>query len=157
MENTNKNQYKDDFFILTQYLKDKHDINVVLKKINNNFWFSSENKIIISTKPTWKSRLNYLLHETGHAINDKETGIYASSLAYDNYSQDFRSKKKLVFMLNEEIRAWNTGKKVAIDLNLKFDITTYNNQMTNCVMSYIKYGLIDIYKGDIVLDAVNIK
>lgn len=154
----NNNEYKASYFIVTQYLKERYDIEVVLKKINNNFWFSQNKKIFISNKYPWKTRLNFLLHEAGHAVNDNKTGTYAKSISFSEYTNEkFRSKSQFVSILNEELRAWNTGKKLAIDLSIHFDIIDYNKQTTNCVMSYVKTGLSDLYRGDVDVDIIKIR
>lgn len=158
MDNNNNNEYKNSFLITSRYLKEKHNIDVILKNIDNNFWFSHQNKIIISKKYRWKSRLNFLLHEAGHAINDKKEGLYAKSIAYAEYSNEtFKSKSQFVSILNEEIRAWNTGKKLAVALSICYDIIEYNKQTTNCVMSYVKTGLSDLYRGDVDVSIINTK
>ena len=155
---TLKNHYKSSFNSIVTDVQNKFGVKVILNKnAEESFWLPSANAIVISGKSSWKRRVNFLLHEIGHVINDNAKGPVAKSIVMEHYSSSSRSKMHFVSVVNEELRAWNTGKEFAIKNKHGFDIVSYNKDTTNCLMSYVKYGLQNVYGENIDIDFINIE
>lgn len=155
---TLKNHYKSSFNSIVTDVQNKFGVKVILNKnAEESFWLPSANAIVISGKTSWKRRVNFLLHEIGHVINDNAKGPVAKSIVMEHYSSSSRSKMHFVSVVNEELRAWNTGKEFAIKNKHGFDIVSYNKDTTNCLMSYVKYGLQNVYGENIDIDFINIE
>lgn len=135
--------YKEGFCFLEEYLFNKHNIKVkISRNTETSAWFPRLNLIIIDEKMQWKNRLNTLSHELGHVlINENDS---CKSL-FPNNNTTVKTKKQIVSTLNEEIMAWNFGKNFLIDNKIYFDIISFENLMTECVMSYVKNSLDEVY------------
>ena len=154
----NKTLYQKSFELITQKIKQDYNVEVKVNyKAQQDFWLPGLNTIVINGNRSWKRRVNFLLHEIGHVINDNAKGPIAKSMVMHDYSSSSRSKLHFVSVVNEELRAWNSGKEFAIKNSFPFCIVSYNNDTTNCVMSYVKYGLQNVYGNDINIDYINIK
>ncbi|MAH43883.1 hypothetical protein CL614_09265 [archaeon] len=144
-----KNLYKSGFDFLTSYLDFKYNIKVIQKHNGEEAWYPNLKTIIINKNYQWRDRLIALIHESGHVQIDLEQNVRknlrcANNKVY-NYPTHIKSKSALVNQLNEELMAWNLGKKLALSLNIKFDIKRLDETSTKCIMSYIKEGLKEVY------------
>jgi hypothetical protein len=138
-------KYKKYFKEIEYYLKKEFNVNVILSYDTEDYWMPNFNKILINKNNKWRERYFSLLHESGHVkldIGDDTTKNMKMSI---EYSENLKSKQDIVSNLNEEILAWTLGKNLAIHLNHEFDTGKYNKIKTNCIMSYIKNGLHEVY------------
>lgn len=150
--------YKPGFDFLSSYLSLRYDVEVILKEFEEDAYYPSLNKIYINSNNHWRERLIALIHEAGHVLidfNHEEVRNMKSNQS--TYSEHIHSKKQLISLLNEEISAWNVGKKLAIDLKIKFDSNRLDEVSTNCIMSYVKRGLQDVYGSTIDVDYIDPK
>ena len=153
-----KTLYQKSFELIKQRVKNDYEVDVKINyKTNQDFWLPNLKTIVVSGKRSWKRRVNFVLHEVGHVINDNAKGPAAKSMVMHEYSSSSRSKLHFVSVVNEELRAWNSGKEFAIKNSFPFCIISYNNDTTNCVMSYVKYGLQNVYGNEIDIGYINIE
>ena len=117
-----KNLYKPGFDLLSDHLYLYYNIDVILKSFEEDAYYPSLERIYIDSNNQWRDRLIALIHEAGHVLIDFNS-THAKSMKENLsiYHDHIKSKKQLVSLLNEEISAWNVGKKLAIDLNVCFD------------------------------------
>ena len=153
-------QYKAGFNFLKLFLEKKYGIKVIQKSNVEDAWYPSIRKIIINNDFQWRERLLALIHESGHVQIDLEsdtvknmkcTGTFSSYVDSNN----IKSKKQLVNVLNEELMAWNLGKNLAINLSIQFDNRRLEEMTTKCIMSYLKSGLKNVYGKRIDIDVVD--
>jgi hypothetical protein len=148
--------YEPGFYHLTSHLNLYYDIDVILKQFEEDAYYPNLNKIYIDRNNHWRDRLIALIHEAGHVLidfNNLQTKSMKANLS--TYEEHIRSKRQLVSLLNEEISAWNVGKKLAIDLNIKFDHARMDEVSTNCIMSYVKKGLLNVYGSTIDISCID--
>ena len=153
-------QYEAGFNFLKLFLETKYGIKVIQKPNVEDAWYPSIKKIIINNDFHWRERLLALMHESGHVQIDLEsdtvknmkcTGTFSSYIDSNN----IKSKKQLVNVLNEELMAWNLGKNLAVNLNIQFDNRRLEEITTKCIMSYVKSGLKNVYGKRINIDVVD--
>ena len=150
--------YKPGFDFLSYYLEKKYKVITRLKPFEEDAYYSHIKVIYINKNNHWRDRLIALIHESGHVQLDLEDGLVKNMKSNTSmYSENVRSKKQLVSLLNEEITAWNLGKKLANDLNIEFDNYRLDEVSTNCILSYIKSGLNDVYGKTIDVSEINPK
>ena len=155
---TKKTLYQKSFELIKQKVKEDYEVDIKINyKTDQDFWLPNLKTIVVSGKRSWKRRVNFVLHEVGHVINDNAKGPVAKSMVMHEYSSSSRSKLHFISVVNEELRAWNSGKEFAIKNSLPFCIISYNKDTTNCVMSYVKYGLQNVYGNEIDIDYINIE
>ena len=141
-----KKLYKPGFDFLKFYLVNKYKVNVVLKPYTEDTYYPNMHAIYINSNNHWRDRLIALMHEAGHVQLDLEDGLVKNLKSNTaTYLEHIKSKKQLISQLNEEITAWNLGKKLALELNISFDQRRLDQVSTNCIISYIKSGLSDVY------------
>lgn len=138
--------YKPGYDFLKVYLESKYKLTVTLKPFAEDAYYPNIKAIFVNSNYQWRDRLITLIHEAGHVLLDLEDGLVKKMKSNTApYSEHLRSKKQLVSLLNEEITAWNLGKNLASDLNIYFDQQRLDEVSTNCILSYIKAGLTDVY------------
>ena len=141
-----KNLYKPGYDFLKYYLENKYNLSITLKPFAEDAYYPNINKIFINSNYHWRDRLITLIHESGHVLLELEDGLVKSMKSNTTaYTEVIRSRKQLISLLNEEITAWNLGKNLASDLNIRFDQSRLDEVSTNCILSYIKSGLTDVY------------
>jgi hypothetical protein len=141
-----KKLYKPGFDFLKLYIINKYKVNVVLKAYEEDAYYPYLSVVYINSNSRWRDRLIALIHESGHVQLDLEDGLVKNMKSNTTvYLENIKSKKQLISLLNEEITAWNLGKKLASDLNIEFDQRRLDEVSTNCIISYIKVGLNDVY------------
>jgi len=153
-----KKLYKPGFDFLSNYLNFKYNIEVIQKHFAEDAWYPHLNKIYINANKHWKDRLIALMHESGHVQLDKNKD-FKENIKYKNsifYTADrIRTKSEFVEVVNEELLAWNLGKMLAKDLNIKFDAQRLDFTASNCVLSYIKSGLQSVYGKTINIEQID--
>ena len=151
-----KHLYKPGFDFLSLYLENKYKIDVVLKPFVEDAYYSHIRAIFINKNNHWRDRLIALIHEAGHVqlhLEDDLVKNMKSNTA--DYFESLKSKQQLISLLNEEITAWNLGKKLSNDLNIVFDQKRLDEVSTNCIMSYIKTGLNNVYGKTIDIQVID--
>ena len=155
------NQYKEGFDILKNYLKEKYEVKTILLNNVDDAWYPELKNIFINKNYAWRERLIALLHESGHVQMDLDSFSFykmkISHVDFDYASDYIKSKDQFVYLLNEELAAWNLGKKLTDSLSIKVDEKRLQKCITNCIMSYVKFGLKNIYKNTIDVDSILIK
>lgn len=153
-----KKIYKPGFDFLTLYLKNKYNVDTILKYFEEDAYYGHIRSIYINKNNHWRDRLIALIHESGHVQLDLEHELVKNMKSNTaDFLENIRSKKQLVSLLNEEITAWNMGKKLANDLNIVFDNRRLDEVSTNCIMSYVKSGLKDVYGKTIDVSSIDPK
>lgn len=148
-------EYKKYFYEVTKYLEDNFGINVVLSyDTDGDFWFPALKKILINKNNQWRERYFSLIHESGHARLDMESLSIKSLKMQKEHQELIKTKKDFVSVINEEILAWSLGKNLSYTLMHDIDLDVYNKIKTNCIMSYIKFGLKEVYKNKINIDII---
>lgn len=141
--------YKDQFYILINYLEKKHNVKVIQKPYEEDAWYPALNMIRLNQNLKYRERLFTLLHEAGHMLIDntiKNKGVLCFN---KNMPSLVRSKKGFVHLMNEEILAWNYGKEMAESLNFKYNYDYLDEYMTDCIMSHVRNGLKSLYGKEI--------
>lgn len=157
----NKNFNKEYFNKLKNYLLENYNVTVHLVENADDAWYPGLKKIIINKNFAWRERLISLLHESGHVKIDLDKPKY-KKLSFTNIKNSctcsqVKSKKQFVFNINEELEAWKVGKEICDSLEILIDEKKMTKIITNCIMSYVKYGLKEIYGDLIDIDYVKIK
>ena len=153
-----KNIYKSGFNLLSEHLSFRYDLDIILKPFEEDAYYPNLDKIYINSNNHWRDRLIALIHEAGHVLIDFNQGEVKNMKSnLSSYSEHIKSKKQLVSLLNEEITAWNVGKKLAMELDIKFDHVRMDEVSTNCIMSYVKSSLQDVYGSTIDISYIDPK
>lgn len=153
-----KEKYKPGWDFLKCYLENKYDLKVVLKPFAEDAYYPYMKSIYVDKNSHWRDRLITLIHEAGHVQLDLEDGLTKNLKSNTAaYLESVKSKKQFVSLINEEITAWNLGKKLANDLNIVFDNSRLDEISTNCILSYIKTGLRDVYGKNIDISHIDPK
>ena len=97
------------------------------------------------------------MHEAGHAIIDSDIRQKNILCFNKNSPSKIRSKKTYVHTLNEEILAWNYGKQLSGSLGFKIEENKLEEYMSDCIMSYIKSGLLSLYGKNVNAESIRIK
>ena len=156
-----KNQYKIGFYALSNYLQEVYKVKIFLQNGVDDAWYPELRNIFINKNYAWRERLIALLHESGHVQMDLDTicskRMKISHVEFDYSSGYIQSKDQFVYLLNEELAAWSLGKKLVDSLDIKIDEKILKKSITNCIMSYVKFGLKSVYKKTINIDSIFIK
>tara|TARA_B100001059_G_scaffold188767_1_gene191252 strand:+ start:1256 stop:1735 length:480 start_codon:yes stop_codon:yes gene_type:complete len=153
-------QYKAGFNFLKLFLDKKYGVKVVQISGAEDAWYPAIKKIIINNDLQWRERLLALIHESGHVQIDLEASTVKNMKCTGTFSDctdsnNIKSKKHLVNVLNEELMAWNLGKNLAVNLNIQFDNHRLEEITTRCIMSYVKYGLKKVYGKKINVEVID--
>ena len=153
-----KEKYEPGFNFLATYLHYKYKVNTVLKAFEEDAYYSGANLICINKNNHWRDRLIALIHESGHVqLELGEEAIRNMKVNNSTYYSNVNSKKQFISLINEEITAWNLGKQLATSLNIKFDAIRLDEVSTNCIMSYLKTGLQEVYGKRINIEIIDPK
>jgi hypothetical protein len=102
-------------------------------------------KIININKDTKiSSQIITLLHECGHILIYMQRKKYKYKYIVGSTWKDWhnlfinRTKKTKILILEEEIEAWNRGKKLAKRLKIKIQTKLWNYHKTRALMTYIR-------------------
>ena len=103
-------------------------------------------RITLASRPAFAVQLALLLHECGHLlmINEPEPDHKRDSYAY------------LVAELEDELRAWAKGKKLAARLKVKLDDDVWLSTKTQTIMTYIDYILVTIKERESRVQAADV-
>src|ERR1017187_8187833 len=88
-----------------------------------------------------KYKLYTLLHETGHVIVYKDNFLKNFKDVNIGDNVDERHSKSLIFRYKkiiEEISAWESGYKLALQLKIRISKRAYDKYAATCVHSYIR-------------------
>ena len=153
-----KNIYKSGFEDLSSHLSFRYDLDIILKPFEEDAYYPNLDKIYINSNNHWRDRLIALIHEAGHVLIDFNQGEVKNMKSnLSSYSETIRSRKQFVSLINEEITAWNVGKKLAMELGIVFDHIRMDEVSTNCIISYVKSGLEDVYGSTIDISYIDPK
>ncbi len=148
---------KSQFIMLRNFLKKEHNIKVQMFPDTEDAWYPNLNLIRINKNLKWRERFFVLLHEAGHALIDNDHSVKKKTCFNKNRPERVRSKKQYVHVLNDEILAWNKGKALAEELYFELDNYSYEEYMTDCIMSYVKTGLQSVYGKEINVSTIRTK
>lgn len=149
--------YKKYYKTLVDYLLDTYKIGVIEQYNAEDAWYPNLNLIYINKNLKYRERLFCLLHESGHAIIDNDIRRENVLCFNKNIPHYIRSKKNYVHTLNEEILAWNYGKQLMKTLEFKVEENKLEEYMTDCIMSYVKQGIISLYGKNVNAESIRIK
>lgn len=145
----NPQTYKNQFYILTKYIKDNYFVDVIQKPYAEDAWYPQLRVIRINQNLKYRERLLSLLHEAGHMIIDTQIKRKGVICFNKNMPWNVRSKKGFVHLMNEEVLAWNYGKELAEHLDFHYDKEYLDEYMTDCLMSHVRNGLNSLYGSEI--------
>ena len=136
--------YKKLYKNLEESIKRDYSTTIHLKYDHQDKVFIHLNVIFINKSNPWKHRFYALMHEVGHIIINSRSD---KDLMYVNdYENNKNTKKTAIKVLNEEIDAWNEGRRYADKrINYKIDKMYYEKIKTESVFSYIKTSIRNIY------------
>jgi hypothetical protein len=149
--------YKKYYIQLKYYLNDYYDVDIIEKPFAEDAWYPNLGLIYINQNLKYRERLFSLLHEAGHAIIDSDIRQKNILCFNKNSPSKIRSKKTYVHTLNEEILAWNYGKQLSGSLGFKIEENKLEEYMSDCIMSYIKSGLLSLYGKNVNAESIRIK
>ncbi len=152
------NKFKDNFVLLERFLKEKYNVKVISNYDTEDTWIPSIKTILINKNNRWRDRLVALVHESGHVLIDIDNHSQKMCLRSEKYEFEhdaIKSKAQFISLLNEEICAWNLGKTLADVLNIELPKDRVDEVMTKSIMSYVKFGLKDIYGKTIDINTID--
>lgn len=147
-------QYKEYYKKLSVYLIENYDIGIIEQPDAEDAWYPQLNLIYINKNLKYRERLFCLLHESGHAIIDNSIRQKDIMCFNKNTPHRIKSKKSYIHTLNEEILAWNYGKQLIKELNFSIEENKLEEYMTDCVMSYIRQGLLSLYGQNVNVNSI---
>lgn len=150
-------QYKEYYKKLSSYLLDNYNVGIIEQPNAEDAWYPSLNLIYINKNLRYRERLFCLLHEAGHAIIDNNIRYQNITCFNKNSPQKIKSKVSYIHTLNEEILAWNYGRQLVKELDLKIEENKFEEYMTDCVMSYIREGLLSLYGKTVNVNSIRRK
>ena len=101
---------------------------------------------IINTNSTHQCYL--LLHELGHWELMKDWTLYKQRYHFTSIGEEFaldkiyKYRRRIAYkvdIMREEFDAWETGKNLAVKLNLNIDTEDYDRYSISYLFSYIKH------------------
>jgi len=140
-----KSAYSRSLNKLKTWAKRRHAITVVFDSGQSDRYLPDERLILVNDSQTDENKYYALLHELGHHLNrDKKTRGYRKRFDLlskaETLGKPIRSHAYRVQYVEEEIKAWRNGEKIADQLNLKLDLQKYNNYASKWVMTYIDWA-----------------
>lgn len=141
----NPQTYKNQFYILVDYLKNNHNVKVIQKPNEEDAWYPHLKMIRLNQNLKYQERFFVLLHEAGHMLIDTSIKDMNAICFNKNRPWNVRSKKTFVHLLNEEILAWNYGKDLVNRLSFKYNNDKLDEYMSDCIMSHVRAGLNSLY------------
>jgi len=126
---------------------------ILIKNNKVNDSVDSQNKIVyLNTRSKIEKQIFSLLHECGHIMTRKNKKKFYKEFAV---LADLEEKETLrkplhfyVLEVEDEIRAWRYGIKLAKKLNIPLNIKKYNNYSDIYIMSYMIHS-VDIRRGNL--------
>jgi len=144
--------YKENYANLKKYISKKYKIKIVYNNLKYNFFNNSFKIISIYNKLSYKNKYYVLIHEFGHYL----TFIKNKENLYKNINNE-KSKITFVNTVTNEINAWQNGKYFVLKHNFHFNDNHFEKFSTQCIMSYVKNGLKNVYNNKINIDIIDIK
>lgn len=98
--------------------------------------------VFLNSRSHPETRFYTLLHEYGHVeLFESHVEEFTASIPCDQYySRSKRSQASRVSSVAEEIEAWKRGRQLAHRSDLKLNRVKYNKQMTDALMTYIRWA-----------------
>lgn len=140
--------YKTNYLNLKDEIQNKYNIKIIYNKVNNNFYIDKYNIISLYKYSSFKRKYYMLIHEFGHFLSIKKGNIFIEN--------NNKSKLEFVEKINDELHAWQLGKNYLNKNNFKYNEKDFNFYKTKCIMSYIKFGLINVYNDNINIDIIKV-
>ncbi len=143
------NDYKKNYLTFKDHLINKYNFKITYNSCGNSYYFKNLKIISVNKKLSYKNKYYVLIHEFGHYIVDE---INKESL-YEIKS-DKLSKTKFIYSISNEINAWQRGKEYINKNNFFYNEKDFQKFSTQCLMSYVKNGLIKIYDSKININII---
>jgi hypothetical protein len=105
-----------------------------------------EKTVYINSRNHAETRYYILLHECGHLLISQGAKQWAEDVPMYCQTVDLRIEKSKAFKVSlvaEEIEAWKRGRRLARRLGHYINDKKYDNQITQCVFSYIKSAVLE--------------
>ena len=140
-----KSKYSKFINKLKKWTKEKHSLTVVLDTGQPDRYLPDERIIIINEGQSDQNQYYSLLHELGHHLNrQKGSGEYRKRFSLlcraEKRGKPIRTHAYRVQYVEEEMKAWRNGEKIAAQLNLELDTDSYNQYASKWIMSYIDWA-----------------
>ena len=115
---------------LSQFVKDDLGIDVRLGQITAFMGHKNKTIFIHHNHNLKKNGLYTLLHEVGHAYQNK------SENHFKQVDEDRTPKKFSMYKFMNEVNAWDKGLQIAKELNIKVDENQYNKLKEESLLTY---------------------
>ena len=125
-------KYPKQFKKVSNYLKEKFDINVLLGQITAFMGHKNKKIFIHHNHNLEKNGLYALLHEVGHVLQTDEDNYFKT------IDEDKEPKKFKFHQYLNEIDAWKKGLLFANELGIKVNITDYSKVQRESLLTYSK-------------------
>lgn len=125
-------KYPKQFKKVSNYLKEKFDINVLLGQITAFMGHKNKKIFIHHNHNLEKNGLYALLHEVGHVLQTDEDNYFKT------IDEDKQPKKFKFYQYLNEIDAWKKGLLFANELGIKVNITDYSKIQRESLLTYSK-------------------
>lgn len=128
-------KFPKDFQKVVDYIYTKKGIAVQLSQMTNYMGHFTRVINIHHNYDLNNNGLYALLHECGHTLQPaNNVGINA----YKNIDSDEHPKKFVLGRLMNEIDAWDKGLQIAKELGLKIDISAWEREKENALITYLE-------------------
>lgn len=109
-------------------------------KETNGLYEQKDKQVVLNSKLHPQRALHISLHECGHIIigNPKHTERYG--MGYSHATAKITDPKtNRIDILDEELGAWDRGKKLARKLGIKLDQKAYHHDRDTNVITYVRW------------------
>jgi hypothetical protein len=109
-------------------------------KETNGLYEQKDKQVVINSKLRPQRALHISLHECGHIIigNPNETQRYGMGYSHAT-AKKTNPVSNRIDILDEELSAWHSGKKLAKKLGIKLDQREYLHDRDTNVLTYVKW------------------
>ena len=140
-----KSAFSKKIMTLRKWAKKTHSLTVVFDTGQVDRYLPEERIIVINDNQKDEHKCYALLHELGHHRNrERRTGDYRKRFNLLSKAEEtgrpIRSHAYRIQFIEEEIKAWRNGEKIAEMLDLQIDKEKYDNYGSKWVMSYVDWA-----------------